>query len=389
MKKNITIILNTHMPYVLGNKDIFDEPENWLFEAITETYIPLITSLNQWDSESAQGKRIIFSLTPCLLQQLAECKPRYLQYLAILQKIAFFELERSKSSSLYDAYEKHPKHFNQEQLQLLQQTTEAYLKRINSAIAFMQTHDLLSELKRAARKNPDHFEIWTSSPNHNFLPFFKDQTASHFIRRGIEIFEDHFQQKPSGFWLPECAFRPGIEQLLTDAGIQRTAVTPHAISVYHPEIKSGIYQHKNLQLLVHDYRLAMHIWKAELDTIPSNPLYREFYRDMGMDVKPEYFAELGINLPPLRHNGVWTGFKYYASTAHQLRLSDKDLYNPAAAQAQVRADVSNFFNLLEQKADLCHDRSSFVLAFDTELFGHWWHEGTDWLAHLLKHPMNP
>lgn len=388
MKKNITIILNTHMPHVLGDKDIFDEPENWLFEAITETYIPLITSLNQWDSASAQGKRIVFSLTPCLLQQLAACKPRYMEYLAILQKIAFFELERTKSSSLYDKYEKHPKHFNQEQLHLLQQTVEAYLRRINSAIAFMQSRDLLEELKRAAQKNSDHFELWTSSPNHNFLPFFKDQTASHFIRRGIDIFESHLQQKPSGFWLPECAFRPGLEPLLSAAGVNKIAVTPHAIGVYHPDIKSGIYQHKNLQLLVHDYRLAMHIWKSELDTIPSNPIYREFYRDQGMDVKPEYFAELGIKLPPMRHNGVWTGFKYYASTGHQIRLSEKDLYNHAAAQAQVRADVPHFFNILEQKADLCHDRRSFVLAFDTELFGHWWHEGIDWLAHLLKHPIN-
>lgn len=388
MTKSLTIILNTHMPYVLGNGPIFDEPENWLFEAITETYIPLITALNTWEPENAKDKKIIFSLTPCLLEQLSNCKSRYLDYLSIMQKIANFEIERTQNSALFDKYETHPKNFDSNQLALINQTANSYLKRINTAISFMQNYDLLKELKRATERNPSHFELWTSSPNHNFLPFFNNDSAEHFIRRGIEIFQQHLTLQPSGFWLPECAFRPGLEDILIKSGIPKIAVTPHCIGVYHTDIKSGRYQHKELELLVHDYRLAMHIWKAELDTLPSNPVYREFYRDLGKDVKPSYFTDLGISLPESRQSGVWTGFKYYASTGHRISLGEKNIYAPDLAQQQILADAKKFFDILEQKRDLVYDRSSFILAFDTELFGHWWHEGVDWLTHLLNYKIN-
>nr|WP_324259716.1 hypothetical protein [Cellvibrio fontiphilus] len=388
MNKNITIILNTHMPYVLGGDRIFDEPENWLFEAITETYIPLINALGAWKPDNTQGKKIIFSLTPCLMEQLSKCKPRYLEYLDIMQKIVFFELERAKNGALYDRYEHHPKHFTSTQLRLIETTAAHYLIRINNAIEFMRSHDLLQEIKRVAIQKPDHIELWTSSPNHNFLPFFNDVSSTHFIRRGIELFEEHFAQKPSGFWLPECAFSPGLEDIFIDAGVRKIAVTPHCIGVHHTDIKSGHYQHKDLELLVHDYRIAMHIWKSELDTLPANPIYREFYRDMGKDVKPQYFTDLGLNLPKAEQGGIWTGLKYFAGTGHQVPLGEKNLYNLESAQQQLREDVPRFIEILDQKRDFTYDRSNFVLAFDTELFGHWWHEGVDWLQHLLNYKIN-
>src|SRR5687768_5867613 len=88
----VFLLLNTHMPQVLGQGPLFDEPENWLFEALTETYIPLFRMLERGAGRRFPG-RIILSFTPCLLHQLEACGERYVGYLRILQRIATFELE--------------------------------------------------------------------------------------------------------------------------------------------------------------------------------------------------------------------------------------------------------------------------------------------------------
>ena len=294
----ITLILNTHMPYVLSKGNLFDEPENWLFEAITETYIPLFETLNNWKVEDYSGKKIILSLTPCLLEQLQTCKPRYHEYLKLMQKIALFEVERTQQIDLYNKYQKHPQALTNNELSLIHKSAQHYLKRISHCLDFIEQHDFIPYIRKILTRNRHHLEVWTSTPNHNFLPFYQKNTAKHFIQSGIKKFEDILSHKADGFWLPECAFMPGLEEMLIEAGVKKTALVPSAIESYHPEIKSGLYKFKQLELLIHDFRLSMHVWQAPKDTLPSNPVYREFYRDMGLDVTADYFKDLNINIPP-------------------------------------------------------------------------------------------
>lgn len=387
MQTNLTIIFNTHMPHVISTGELFDEPENWLFEAITETYIPLFRVLANWDHKLYQGKKVIFSMTPCLFNQLANCKDRYIEYLKIMQKIAIAETERSLTSSMFTQYERWNNTYTDEQMQNINDSAHWYLKRINDSLDFMKNHDIVEFLKDLVSNKSSHIELWTSTPDHNFLPFFEKKTSDYFIQRGVDLFTEVFGRQPDGFWLPECAFRPGVEDGLIKAGIRQTALTPHAIEVYHPEIKSGLYQHGDLKLLVHDYRLAMHIWKTEFDTFPSNHIYREFYRDMGFDVAATYFDEIGVKIPEKRRGKVWTGIKYHASTDGKRGLGYKNTYDIAAARKQVIADAATFYDVLEKKRDLVYDRKNFILAFDTELFGHWWHEGVFWLENVLNHDL--
>ena len=390
MKTELTIILNTHMPYVLGKDALFSEPENWLFEAITETYIPLFSILSQWRAEQFEGKKIILSMTPCLVEQLLHCRERYIQYLEILHKIAQFEVERSQNKSLFNQYQKNPQDLSSEQLNLLNKSSQAYVQRINQALKFMADHDLMDFLKKLLTNKLTHVELWTSSPNHNFLPFFKQQTSDHFVQRGVELFENTFDRKPDGFWLPECAYMPGVENSLLKAGISKTAMALNAIEPYHSNLKSGIYQYNDLQVLIHDFRIAMNIWQAPSDTLPSNPVYREFYRDIGHDVRPEYFDNLGIVLP--KQNGqtkaVWTGIKHFAGSGSEIPLGAKRIYDIDAARQQARQDVPTFLSILDNSRDLVYDQKNFILAFDTELFGHWWHEGLWWLENLLQYDLN-
>ena len=380
----ITLILNTHMPYVLSKGNLFDEPENWLFEAITETYIPLFETLNNWKVEDYSGKKIILSLTPCLLEQLQTCKPRYREYLKLMQKIALFEVERTQQIDLYNKYQKHPKSLTNNELSLIHKSAQHYLKRINHCLDFIEQHDFIPYIRKLLTHNRRHLEVWTSTPNHNFLPFYQKNTAKHFIQSGIKKFEDILSHKADGFWLPECAFMPGLEEVLIAAGVKKTALVPSAIESYHPGIKSGLYKFKQLELLIHDFRLSMHVWQAPKDTLPSNPVYREFYRDMGLDVTADYFKDLNINITNTRQSSIWSGFKYFANSGSDISLGKKHLYDWSKAHAQTKEDVKKFVNTLNTNKSLSYDEKSFILAFDTELFGHWWHEGISWMQQLLS-----
>jgi len=387
MTTDLTIILNTHMPYVLGERELFCEPENWLFEAITETYIPLFLTLSRWAPERFEGKKIVISMTPCIVDQLLNCRERYVKYLEIMQKIAYFEVERSQNISLYNKFQKNKETLSEEQLALINASSRAYVDRIEQAIEFMSNHELLAFLTQLIDNKLSHVELWTSAPNHNFLPFFDKSTNRHFARRGVALFEKAFNRSPDGFWLPECAYMPGIEDCLINAGINQTALAINALEAYQPDLKSGVYDYQDLKLLIHDFRLAMHIWQSPADTLPSNPVYREFYRDVGLDVRPDYFEHLGISLSKQQQDKgiVWTGIKHYAGSGSHIPLGEKSIYDAEAASKQARLDAPKFLDILNQDRHLVHDRKTFIMAFDTELFGHWWHEGVEWLDALLQY----
>ena len=66
----------------------------------------------------------------------------------------------------------------------------------------------------------------------------------------------------------------------------------------------------------------------------------------------------------------------------------KKPWEPDLAAAAVRRDAADFVDTvlarLRQLADRDGRPGLVVAAFDTELFGHWWHEGPAWLAAVLR-----
>ncbi|RKG88492.1 DUF1611 domain-containing protein [Corallococcus terminator] len=383
MNPSLTLILNTHMPQVLGTGPLFDEPENWLFEALTETYLPLFRMLERWDSRRFAGT-LVMSFTPCLVQQLLACEERYTGYLHLLGRIATREVERTSRLDLYNRYEKFPQSLSDEALSRIHRTAGMYLHRVEDSLKFLKEHSLRDVFAQLGRSRLPGVQLWTSSPQHNFLPFFEPATADRLVARGVETFQEVFGREPDGFWLPECAFQPGIERVLTRHGIRRTALSLNGIGASQPQDPSGVFRHEDLEVLVHDYRIGLHLWKSPDATFPAHPIYREFFRDVGFDVRPEYFDELGVPVPANKRGHVWTGLKYHAVTGQQVGLGEKGLYDLEAARAQVPQHVRAFWDLLESRRSLVQDGQTFVLAFDTELFGHWWHEGIEWLDGVMQ-----
>lgn len=100
-KGYLSLILHAHLPFVRHPEyDAFLE-EDWLFEAVTETYIPLI---NTFDNliEDGIDFRITMSLTPPLITMLTDdlLQFRCVRYIENRIELAEKELERTDRKSV-------------------------------------------------------------------------------------------------------------------------------------------------------------------------------------------------------------------------------------------------------------------------------------------------
>ncbi|MGZ8186922.1 MAG: DUF1957 domain-containing protein, partial [Methylobacter sp.] len=211
----LSIILHAHLPYVRHPEhDSFFE-ENWLFEAMTECYLPLIGVLDRLHEDSV-GYRLTLSLSPPLISMLGDelLKARYLKHLHRLVELAEKEIVRTRKLPEY------------------QKLARLYRRFFLKTLATYQNQykcDLLSAFKK--HHQAGNLELITSAATHGFLPLLNvSKTAvRNQIKVGIETFKLNLGHAPSGFWLPECAYYPGLETLLGEVGIKYTFVDTHGI----------------------------------------------------------------------------------------------------------------------------------------------------------------
>ena len=216
MKKGfLSIILHAHLPYVRHPEyDSFYE-ENWLFEAISECYIPLINAFDRLYKDKIDY-RLTVSLSPTLITMLRDelLTERYLIYLQ--QRIDLAKKEITRTSNQLD-YQNLASFY----LQFYQSTLETYQNQYQcDLIAAFKKHHATGKL-----------ELITTAATHGFLPALSvsETAVRNQINIGIETFKANLGFAPTGFWLPECAYYPGLEAVLAAADIGYFFVDTHAI----------------------------------------------------------------------------------------------------------------------------------------------------------------
>jgi 1,4-alpha-glucan branching enzyme len=128
-----------------------------------------------------------------------------------------------------------------------------------------------------------------------------------------------------------------------------------------------------------DFKSAQQVWCATRG-YPGDPLYRDFYRDIGFDLPGEYISSF-THLHGIR---TFTGIKYHRVTG---RTEEKLPYDRVRGMERASEHARHFIR--ERAADV-RKLSSFGVrpvlssAFDAELFGHWWFEGVAWLDNVLR-----
>jgi 1,4-alpha-glucan branching enzyme len=96
MQGYLALVLHAHLPFVRHPEHEKFLEESWLFEAITETYVPLLHVLEGWRRDGLPG-RLTLSLSPTLCAMLLDpvLQDRYTRHLESLIELAEKELHRT------------------------------------------------------------------------------------------------------------------------------------------------------------------------------------------------------------------------------------------------------------------------------------------------------
>jgi 1,4-alpha-glucan branching enzyme len=366
----LCLVLHAHLPFVRHPEyDDFLE-EDWLYEAITETYIPLLDMMDGLERDGVDW-RLTMSITPTLAAMLSDplLQYRYVRHIDNLIALSIKELERTKWE---------PPFHNLAQMyhHRFQRCREVFVKQydnnlINGFRRFFQTGKL---------------ELITCGATHGFLPLMPNRNAQRVqIELGAREFERHFGKRPQGIWLAECGYIPGVDELLRDAGIRYFFTDTHSVLFAEPRPRFGVYApllcpDSGVAVLARDTESSKQVWSA-VEGYPGDYNYREFYRDVGFDLDYEYLK------PHLHQTGIRShlGMKYFKITG---RTNDKQPYDPRVAMDKAADHAGNFMFNREKQVEWLSgamDRPSLIVApYDAELFGHWWFEGPDWINFLLR-----
>ncbi len=366
----LCLVLHAHLPFVRHPEEEYFLEENWFYEAITETYIPLIQVFENLVRDNVDF-RITMSLTPTLVAMLSDplLQDRYLRHINKLIELAEKEVNRTGNDV----------HFHGVALMYYRKFLEAkelfcnkYQKNIVTAFRNFQ--------------NMGYLEIITSSATHGFLPLLnvnKSDVRGH-IHVGVESYAKAFGRMPKGIWLPECGFYPGLDEVLKEAGLRYFFVDSHGILNADPiprySVHAPLYCPSGVAAFGRDWESSKQVWSSK-EGYPGDPDYREYYKDIGFELDFNYIKPY-IHPQGIRIN---TGLKYWRITGDS---SYKEAYVPDWARNKAAMHAGNFmFNRQKQIEHLSYymDREPIIVApYDAELFGHWWYEGPMWIEFLAR-----
>jgi 1,4-alpha-glucan branching enzyme len=353
----LIFILHAHLPYVRPTgAEILEE--RWLYEAVTETYVPLLWALERLAAYGIRP-RLTLSLSAPLLSMLGdpELMARCRGHVARMGDLAVREAERLSGTELEPAARFHRERFA---------SVLAELDR--------RGDDLLTPFGELAQAGT--IELITAAGTHPILPLLaSDRMRQLHLDLALQEFEGRFGYRPKGLWLPESAYHPGLDHLLAAAGIDWSFVETGAVRAAYPPVGGPVLRTPGgVALFGRDPFATRQVWDAQ-GGYPGHPNYREFYRDQGYDLPLErlrpYLVEGRVRSD--------TGLKFYRVTGEGPGVHGKKApYQPAWAIAQVKEHARHFVESLRGRP------GPIVAPFDAELFGHWWFEGPAWIEEVFR-----
>ena len=366
----VALVLNAHLPFVRNPELPHCFEERWFFEALSETYLPLLRMFRSLETDGVPFK-LSLSLSPTLCAMLGDAvlAERYLGYLDA--QIGLGEREAARTSGdpafgpLADLY-----------LQLYREDRRDFDE--------LYSRDILGAFDYYYKRG--RIELLTTTATHAFLPNFQliPESLSAQIETALVSHRLRFGKQPAGLWLPHLGWYPGAAELLKSYNLQYTVVTTRGALLGDPPPSSGSYAPvqcpNGLTVFIRDTAATDAVW-SERTGYPADAVYRDFYRDIGFDLPRDQVAPF----VPGGRGPVFTGYKYWAVTG---RTEHKVPYVPAAARARAEAHAAHFLaerrRMAAEAAPLLDRPPLMVCPYDAELFGHFWFEGPIWLESLFR-----
>ncbi|OUM94087.1 MAG: glycoside hydrolase [Firmicutes bacterium ZCTH02-B6] len=366
----LALVLHAHLPFVRHPEHEAFLEEDWLFEAITECYLPLLEVFAGWERDGVPWK-LAMSVTPTLAAMLQDelLQQRYVRHIEGL--IALVEKELGRTTA-------------QPEFHRLARMYHQRFVRARQLFVDEYRMDLVAGFR--AFQDTGKLEILASAATHGYLPLMHPNRAAvrAQVQIGIDAYRRAFGRNPAGFWLPECGYAPPDDELLAAGGICWFVAETHALLHARPRPWASVYApircpSSGVAVFGRDPESSKQVWSAA-EGYPGDWDYREFYRDIGYDLDYEYVR-------PWLKGGVrsHTGIKYYRITGP---TEAKQPYDPDRAREKAALHAGNFMFSREKQVEYWRgrmDRPPIVVApYDAELFGHWWFEGPQWLDFLVR-----
>ena len=368
---SFALILHAHLPFVRHPEHENFLEEDWLFEAITETYLPLLRLMRRLVDDGV-GFKLTMSLTPTLCAMLRDelLQERYLRHLERLIGLAEQETERNRHdtqlarivSLLRSSFSPQPREFFDETLR--------------------------RDIVRAFRELQDAgcLEIIASAATHAFLPLLQDfpEAQRAQVRIGCDSYREMFGREPGGFWLPECGYSHGLDALLQEANLRWFVLDTHGLMFAQPRP-----QLRDLCAVLHAGGSGRLRPRSRIE---SGGLERG-KRLSGRPGLPRFLPRCGLR--SLGGRAAAVSPSAWSPKIHRPQISSRDRTNGRKGTLQSgegpgggRRTRRRFFResasaCLRELREMNFD-PVIVSPFDAELFGHWWFEGPRFLESFLR-----
>jgi 1,4-alpha-glucan branching enzyme len=335
----LAILLHSHMPYVEGF-GTWPFGEEWLFEAAASAYIPLLEQCERWAAEGASDVLTV-GVTPVLADQLVlpEVAERLVRFVrdtrAECHRLDTDGLERAGDSKAADA---------------LRESARDYEHAAGCFEAL--DRDLIGALRRL--RDAGVIELWASAATHAILPLLATEAGIGLqVLTGIDSHRARFGPWTGGFWLPECAFRSGIDAQLAQAGVRAFCIDQTATGDPLDQLEPVAGEGGAVAIPI-DWQTISLVWDDR--GYPADAVYRDY------------------------HAPSMNGLRPWANSGRP--------YDRAAASRRAREHAGDFVRRVADRLDryrLERGRPGLlVCALDTELLGHWWYEGPTWLGAVVE-----
>ncbi len=369
-KGYVSFVLHAHLPFIHHPESDDYLEESWLYEAISETYIPLLKYFKKLVDENVKF-RITMSMTPPLLSMLDSklLQQKYINYLEKLIELSKKEIKRTT--------------FNQK----INNLSHYYYERYSEDLRLFRDEfncDLISQFKHF--QDIGVLEIITCGATHGYFPilYVNEKTVRAQIAVGVQTYKRFFGRNPRGIWLPECGYVPEADKYLREFGLEYAIVETHGVLYANPTPIYGtlapIVSKEGFAVFGRDMESSRQVWSS-INGYPGDFNYRDFYKDIGYEADYEYIK------PYIAPNGarVHTGIKYHRITG---KTDNKDIYDIQWAKDSAESQAGHFLDSRTaqiENASKYMDKPPIVLCpYDAELYGHWWYEGPYWLYILFK-----
>jgi 1,4-alpha-glucan branching enzyme len=322
---DLAIVLHSHMPYVEGF-GTYPFGEEWLFDAVIRSHVPVLEVAD----------RLTMTVTPVLADQLEDA--------GVQERLRRFLIEWRIGAAEADLGEVPAE---------CRDACEAELGRYRRALELFDDAGgsplrLFQEAAASGR-----IALAASSATHAVLPLLATRGALRLqLETGIRSHRRRFGWE-GGFWLPECAYVPGLEWRLAEHGVEWFCVDQSA----HQEPAAAMTPFATAAgpvALPIDWEALGWLWS--LDGYPSDPAHAQF---AGKSLR-------GVRIWKVGGGG----------------------YDPAAGEAAARRQAKEFLaaiaGRLREFSATAGRRGLLCFAVDTELLGHWWSEGPVWLRAVIE-----